>query len=56
MTTITGNGGDFRFADIDFHISSHWVLRMAPPGDAAPVSIDVAPYKQYQIILNATGP
>jgi penicillin-binding protein 2 len=56
MTTTTGDGGDFRFADIDFHISSHWVLRMAAPSDAAPVSVDVAPYKQYQILFNGSGP
>jgi penicillin-binding protein 2 len=55
MRTTTGDGGEFRFADIDFHVSSHWVLRLTAPGDAAPLNIDVAPYKQYQIVFNATG-
>lgn len=55
MSTVTGDGGEFRFADIDFHISSHWVVRMAAPGDAAPVAVDVSPYKQYQILFNGTA-
>jgi penicillin-binding protein 2 len=55
MTTTTGDGGAFRFADIDFHASSRWFLRLSAPGDTAPLIIDVAPYRQFKIVFNATG-
>lgn len=55
MRTTSGDGGEFRFADIDFHVSSQWYLRLTSSPGVAPVIIDVSPYKQYQVVFTATG-
>ena len=54
-TTTTAGDGSFHFADVDFHKSSRWYVRLITPVDSSVIAVDIQPYKRYTLVFNGTG-